>query len=263
MSSMQKFIESCLIDAAAAAEKAKAAGLKIKAKGRNDMATSGDLASESLIVGRIRKEFPGSVVLSEESYLGSDMQSDSLFVIDPIDGTHNFIAGIPLYGVSIAHYSGGRPQAGGFYCTQQKQLFYAEKGRHATRNGKRIAVSKTSRLEDFFLLCDSRIHRIEDMGYLPALVHMERISQHTRFLGTAIYEMGYVACGMADANLDFKLKPYDFAASAFVIEQAGGRVTDFEGRPWSLSTTTFIGSNGRQHERIVEIMRSMRSRNSR
>ncbi len=251
---MQQFIESCLVDASALIERTRAKGLKITAKERNNMATNADFASESLIVGRIRKSYPGALVLSEESYLNSDLMADSLFVIDPIDGTHNFIAGLPLYGISIAHFSGGKPTAGGIYLAPQKMLFYAEKGKSATLNGKRITVSKTARLEDFFLLCDSRLHTIDDQGCMPGVLKLERMSQHTRFLGAAVYDMGYVACGMADAQFDFKLKPYDFAAAAFIVEQAGGTVTDFEGKHWSLSTKQFLSSNGRQHKRILGIL---------
>ena len=254
MTEMQKFVTSCLLGAAREIEKAKRAGLSIKAKGRNDMATSADLAAEKFIVGKIRREFPDSIVLSEESYLKADLEHESLFVIDPIDGTHNFIQEIPLWGVSVAHYSGGKPTAGGCYFVPQKELFYAEKGKAATRNGKRISVSKTAKLEDFFLLCDSRLHLASEMGYLDAVLRLEKMSQHTRFLGSAIYEMCYVACGMADAEFDFRLKPYDFAAAAFIAERAGAIVTDFEGKGWGLGTQKTICSNGRQHQRIVDIL---------
>ena len=254
MSSMQKFISSCLVSASREIEKARRAGLTIKEKGRNDMATSADLASEKLIVSRIRRNYPDSCVLSEESYTQADLSAHSLFVLDPIDGTHNFIAGIPLYGISLAHYSGGRPTAGGIYLAPQKILMYAEAGKAATANGRKISVSKKSRLEDFFMLCDSRLHLAEEQGLMPGLLRLEKVSQHTRFIGSAIYEMGYVACGMAEAELDFRLKPYDFAAAAFIAGQAGAKITDLEGRPWSLKTTRFLCSNGKQHQRILNIL---------
>ena len=254
MSEMQKFVTSCLLGAAREIDKAKRAGLTIKEKARNDMATSADLAAEKFAVEMIAREFPDSVVLSEESYLKADLTHDSLFVIDPIDGTHNFIQGLPLWGVSIAHYSGGAPTAGGCYFVPQKEIFYAEKGRHATRNGKKISVSKTARLEDFFLLCDSRLHLAKEMGYLEAVLHLEKMSQHTRFLGSAIYNECYVACGTADAQFDFRLKPYDFAAGAFIMERAGGKVTDFEGNGWSLATEKILCSNGKQHKRIIDAL---------
>ncbi|MCX8174824.1 MAG: inositol monophosphatase family protein [Candidatus Micrarchaeota archaeon] len=251
---MRNFIQSCLLSAAEAIEREKKKGLKITSKGRNDWATSADFASERLIVGRIRRHYPDSLVLSEENYLNSDLLADSLFVVDPIDGTHNFAAGIPLYGVSIAHFCGGKPTAGGIYLIPQRQLFYAEKGAQSTLNGKKISVSSTARLEDFFLLCDSRLHVIAEQGLLPNVVALERMSRHTRFLGSAVHNMGYVACAVADAEIDFKLKPYDFAAAAFIVERAGGRVTDFEGRAWTLETRRFVSSNGRQHSRILEVL---------
>ena len=254
MSDMQRFIEACLKGASREIAKARGAGLTIKAKGRNDMATSADLASEKFIVGRIRREFPDSIVLSEESYLDADLAHDSLFVIDPIDGTHNFIQGIPLWGISVAHYSGGKPTAGGVYLASQEKLLYAEKGKQSTLNGKKIRVSKTAKLEGFFLLCDSRISTIKDLGYLDGVLSLERMSQHTRFLGSAVYNEGYVACGMADAQFDFKLKPYDFAAGVFIVEQAGGKVTDLDGKRWGLSTKKFLTSNGKQHKRILNIL---------
>ena len=254
MGSMQSFISSCLLGADYAIGRARKSGLTIKAKGRNDMATSADLAAEKLIVGRIKRAYPDSAVLSEESYQQADLSADSLFVLDPIDGTHNFIAGLPLYGISLAHYSNGKPTAGGIYLAPQKILMYAEKGKRPTSNGKPISVSKTARLEDFFLMCDSRLHLAKEQGKLPGLLKLEKMSQHTRFIGSAIYEMGYVACGMADAEFDFKLKPYDFAASAFIAEQAGAKITDFEGKRWSLETKRFVCSNGRQHKRLLEIL---------
>ncbi|MCX6772608.1 MAG: inositol monophosphatase [Candidatus Micrarchaeota archaeon] len=145
MSSMQKFIQSCLLDGATTIERERNRGLTIKHKSRNDWASSADFASEKLIVNRIRKDYPDAVVLSEESYLDSDLEADSLFVIDPIDGTHNFIAGIPIYGISIAHYSGGKPTAGGIYLVPQKELLYAEKGKPSTMNGKKISVTRGDR----------------------------------------------------------------------------------------------------------------------
>jgi len=254
MAEMHTFISSCLLGASRAIAKARGAGLSIKAKGRNDMATSADLAAEKFIVGRIRREFPDSAVLSEESYLKADYEGDSLFVIDPIDGTHNFIQGLPLWGVSVAHYSGGKPTAGGIYLVPQGELLYAEKGKAATLGGKRIRVTGTGRLEDFFLLCDTRLHRISEQGYLPRLVALEKMSQHTRFLGSTVHDMGYVACGRADACMSFRLKPYDFAAAAFIAERAGATVTDIEGKPWGLGTVKFLCSNGRQHSRILDIL---------
>ncbi|MCX8197257.1 MAG: inositol monophosphatase [Candidatus Micrarchaeota archaeon] len=255
MSSFQEFIASCLLGAAARIEKERAS-LSIKRKGRRDMATSADLASEKFIAAKISKEFPGAKIFSEESFFEKELEAESLFVIDPIDGTHNFIWGIPLYGVSVAHYSFGKPLAGGIYLIPQKMLLYAEKGKQATLNGKKISVSKTSRLEDFFLLCDSRLHIIKEQGWLDKLAFLEEISQHTRFLGSTIYEIGYVACGVADAQISFKLKPYDFAAAAFIAQQAGAKVTDLEGKPWSLESRTLLSSNGKQHARILEIFQS-------
>jgi len=254
MSEMQKFVTLCLRGASREIEKAKRAGLSIKAKARNDMATSADLAAEKFIVGKIRKECPDSAVLSEESYLKADLEHPSLFVIDPIDGTHNFIQGLPLWGVSVAHYSGGKPTAGGIYLVPQDELLYAEKGKHATCNGKKISVSRTSKVEDFFMLCDTRLHRISDGGFLPSLVALERMSQHTRFLGSTVHDMGYVARGMADACLSFRLKPYDFAAAAFIAEQAGATATDLEGNRWGLGTGKFLVSNGLQHKRILGVL---------
>ena len=254
MASMEKFIKGCLADASEKIMEARGKGLKITAKARNDMATSADFASEELIVGRIREEYPDAVVLSEESYAKGDFSADSLFVIDPIDGTHNFIQGIPLYAISIAHFSGGRPTAGGVRLVPQGEVIYAEKGKGAKMNGKRISVSKTPRAEDFFFLSDSRLHLAVDMGVERGLLELERMSQHTRFLGAAVYDMCYVACARADAAYEFRLKPFDFAAAAFIVEEAGGRVTDFEGNPWGLSTVSFLASNGNEHEMVLGIL---------
>ncbi|MEM4348305.1 MAG: inositol monophosphatase [Candidatus Anstonellaceae archaeon] len=251
--SLKAFITSCLIGAAETIEKSKKK-LSIKLKGRRDMATSADLAAEKFIVDRIAKEFPDAKILSEESFSSQDLEADSLFVIDPIDGTHNFIWGIPIYGVSVAYFSSGKPVAGGIYFIPQKKLLFAEKGNRSIMDGKPISVSKTALLENFFLLCDSRLHVIKQQGLLEKVVQLEQMSQHTRFLGSTIYEIGYVACGIADAQLSFKLKPYDFAAAAFIAQQAGAKVTDFEGKTWSLYTSRMLCSNGRQHSRILQML---------
>jgi len=254
MSEMQSFIRSCLLGAAQKIERARAGKLAITKKGRNDRATSADFAAQDFIIGKIARGFPDSAVLSEELSVSPPLVSDSLFVIDPIDGTHNFIQGMPIYGVSVAHYSGGKPTAGGTYLIPQKMFFYAEKGKPATMDGKRLSVSKTAKLEDFFFLADSRLHLAVEQGCLKGLLKLEEESQHTRFIGSAIYEMGYVACGMVDAAISFRLKPYDFAAAAFIAERAGATVTDFEGRRWDLSTKRFLSSNGRQHKRIIRVL---------
>ncbi len=133
-------------------------------------------------------------------------------------------------------------------------MLYAEKGKAATLGGKRITVAKTEKLEDFFLLCDTRLHRISEQGYLPRLVEIEKVSQHTRFLGSTVHDMGYVACGRADACMSFRLKPYDFAAAAFIAERAGATVTDLKGKPWGLGTDKFLASNGNQHARILRML---------
>jgi len=258
MSEIRNFIKSSIFKAALEIKKSKSKGLSIYSKARNDKATSADLAAEKAIVNQIKKHFPDSIILSEENFHPENILVDSLFVIDPIDGTHNFIQNIPIYGISVAHYSQGKPNAGGVLLLPQNDFYFAEKGKQSTLNGKKISVSKTKKLEDFFFLCDSRLHLAQELQILDNLVKLEKLSQHTRFLGSAVYEMCYVADGRVDASIGFKFKPYDFAASAFIAQQAGAKITDLQGKAWDLFTKSFLVSNAKQHKQILEILNGSR-----
>ena len=190
-------------------------------KGPGDLVTDADTASEELIVARIRKAFPNATILAEESGL-SERAQDETFVVDPIDGTTNFAHGYPMFCVSIAYQRNGATEAGAIYAPALGELFLARRGNGATLNGKKIRVSSTSDLAAA-LLCTgfSPTTYARNADVFDALY---RRCLGVRHDGSAALNLAFVAAGRFDGFWEYCLKPWDYAAGALLVEEAGGHV---------------------------------------
>jgi myo-inositol-1(or 4)-monophosphatase len=224
----------------------------VRAKSPNELVSEYDLKSEKEIISRIRKNFPDHGIYSEES---GDLKHDSsyLWVLDPLDGTHNFIYGLPHYGVSIGLLKDGKPLLGVIYLPESDELLQAVKGGGAFLNGRRLRVSKRP-IERAFVFYQCPYPR---SGHTPYAI-LEKVTHHVqalRILGVAVTSFEYLASGCADAYLMHSLRPYDVAAGALIVEEAGGRTTDFDGKPWRMESKTFLASNGLIHEKLLEIVK--------
>jgi len=229
--------------------------LKIEYKGDADLVTAADRASEVLIRERIRQRWPTHDVLGEEQGL-TDQGSEYRWYVDPLDGTTNFAHGYPVFCVSIAlEHQGverkGKRAAGVIYDPTRDELFSAEPGRGAQLNGETIHVSKTAVLKESLLGTGFPSHKRHKN---PNIYFYHQITLHShgvRRAGSAALDLCNVACGRYDGFWEFNLNPWDTAAGVLIVEEAGGKVTDFSGGPFQLNSRETLASNGLVHSALL------------
>ncbi len=223
---------------------------KISKKGIFNLVTEIDKASEKAVVELILKRFPGHAILAEES--PAVQGSEGRWIIDPIDGTTNFAHGFPIVSVSIGFELEGRLTMGGVFDPFRRELFFAERGKGATLNGKRIRVSKVKTLSDSLVATGFPYDRHKNpddyLGMLRAF--LTRI-QGIRRGGSAAIDLCYVACGRFDGYYEVKLSPWDKAAGMIIVEEAGGTLTDFSDDPLTLTGIQNLATNGRIHKEML------------
>jgi myo-inositol-1(or 4)-monophosphatase len=203
-------------------------GLEVRAKQRNDFVTKVDKAAEDAIIEIVRKAYPDHAFLAEES--GASGQAEYQWVIDPLDGTTNFIHGFPQYCVSIAIRHRGALAHGVIYDPIRNELFTASKGRGAFLNDRRIRVSKCARLGDALVGTGFPFKETARIDlYTGQLKNMMASSSGVRRAGAAALDLAYVACGRLDAFWEMGLSAWDMAAGALMILEAGGLVADLRG----------------------------------
>jgi myo-inositol-1(or 4)-monophosphatase len=223
-----------------------------EAKGRNDFVTEVDRQSERLITERLLSEFPEIGVYAEES--GAAGSTESFWVIDPLDGTTNFIHGYPAFAVSIALYERGETVLGLVYDPLKEELFEAAKNAGAFMNGSRIAVSSAKKLADALLGTGfpfSVPHFIDP--YLMTFKELFLGSRGIRRAGSAALDLAHVAAGRLDGFWELYLKPWDMAAGALIVVESGGMVTDFFGGGEYLSAGHIVAAPEALLEEIVGV----------
>ncbi len=235
-------------------------GMKGTAKKRNkdphDYVTDADIASETYLVKRIKSSFPNDSIYSEEAGKAIEINnSEGLWILDPIDGTNNFAFGLPLYGISVAYAQKGIVTHGGIYLPELGRLYLAEKGKGATLNGKKIRVSGRSELKNSLVLFESRLAKTIISKKSNAIFNVAKKCFGIRLLGVAVFNLGYIASGEADASVMTDLKVVDFAAGALIVDEAGGKVTDTSGKKWNLETKSFAVTNGKIHKELLSLLK--------
>jgi len=228
---------------------------------KNDLVTKTDRDAEKKIVKVIQNNFPEDVILGEEFSEFSEGKITNyeniknLWIIDPIDGTTNFIHDLPYYCISIALMSNGVLKMGIIYDPINNECFVAQKGKGLRLNGKLVKVSNEESLSESIL--STNIPRLTDGEMRISSVAMFTLhskARGLRALGSTALQMAYVACGRLTGYWGYKLKPWDLAAATLMIEEAGGRVTDTGGNPYQLSTHSILGTNGLIHEDVIRIL---------
>lgn len=232
-------------------------GLKIKTKSASfDLLTVADTEAEKAIVSLIKKHYPKHNFLAEE-YHYEKTPSDYTWIIDPLDGTNNFACGLAIFCASVALAYKGRVLAGAIYDVIRDELFYAEKGKGAFLNGKRIGVNAARSLKESMLITGFYYSRGLDMVETLNTIKrffFKRILGLRRF-GAAALDLCYVACGRAAGFWEFQLSPWDFAAGKLIVEEAGGRVTGKQGEAVPLDKKYFIvASNANIHRRMLSVI---------
>lgn len=217
-----------------------------------NLVTQTDTECEKTIIGMIRKAFPTHSILSEEGTGKDALDSEHLWVIDPLDGTNNYAHGLPQYCVSIAYARKGVVQAGVIFDPERRELFEAVLGRGAHLNGKRIRVSKNATLKQAVVAMGTYYDRSTLMEKtLLAVRDLYRLGvQGIRRMGSAALDLAWLACGRYEAYFEYKLHPWDFAAGALLVQEAGGICADRLGAPLRLDSEGMIASNGLCHREL-------------
>jgi myo-inositol-1(or 4)-monophosphatase len=224
-------------------------GLEREIKDDKSFVSKADKESEAAIADIVRKEFPDHGLLGEE---GSDVNPNAeyLWVVDPLDGTANFLNGIPIFGVSIGILKAGEPHIGVIYNPVTNSLYAGERGKGATYNGKPIRVSGQDAKEGLMTAGYSRKDKERAMrivGASPAFFKSARV------LGSCALELAYVARGGTEGFLCLGLSKWDYAAGALLVLEAGGRVSGLDGSPWHIGQNYFAASNGVAHEALLRL----------
>lgn len=222
----------------------------------NNLVTEVDRKAEDVIIEIIRDEFPEHFILSEEV---GEMSTSSNYkwIIDPIDGTVNFAHSIPICCVSIGLEKDGILQLGAVFNPFMNELFFAEKGKGATLNNKPLKVSKKSELESACLVTGFP-YRWVDVGTDPIAVFEKfiRLGLPVRRLGSAALDLCWVAAGRFDGFWEYNLNPWDIAAGYLIVEEAGGRITNFNGSAFSIYDKQTLATNGWIHDQMLKIIRT-------
>jgi len=231
--------------------------LEISNKGDIDLVTESDLASECLIIDRIKSHYPRHAILAEESGEAvprDDSVSEWKWIIDPLDGTTNYAHGYPCFCVSIGVERAGRIEFGVVYDPMRDEMFAAERAGGATLNDRRILVSRVEALNRA-LLCTGFPYDVRERPHFARhFSNFTMEAQAVRRDGSAALDLAYVAAGRFDGFWEDGLSPWDVAAGALLVEEAGGRVTDFAGDELDIYTPQVLVSNGVIHDSMMRVL---------
>jgi myo-inositol-1(or 4)-monophosphatase len=229
--------------------------LEVRAKHQNDFVTKVDQAAEAAILDIVRKSYPDHAVLAEESG-AAEGKAEYQWIIDPLDGTTNFIHGFPQYAVSIGIKHRDSLAHGVIYDPVKNELFTASKGGGAFLNDRRIRVSKCLRLGDALVGTGFPFKELERIElYSKQLKTMMQKSAGVRRAGAAALDLAYVACGRLDAFWELGLSPWDMAAGALMIQEAGGLVGDTRGNDGWLDSGEIACATPKIYPTLLEALR--------
>ena len=228
--------------------------VEVSLKGAVDLVTPFDLGAQEILVGRLSAAFPTHGFLAEEG-LARPGSSDCRWIIDPLDGTTNYAHAFPVFSVSAALECAGRVVLGFVYDPMREEMFMASAGRGAFLNGAAIRVSGVAGLGASLLATgfpyDLRTSPVNNLGHWGRFIVR---AQAIRRCGSAALDLSYVACGRFDGFWELKLKPWDVAAGALIVAEAGGRVSDFRGAEFALEAPGILATNGRIHQEMLDVL---------
>ena len=228
---------------------------QIALKRPHDLVTDADRASEELIVRRIRAAFPDAAILGEESGTHAG-RSGERFIVDPLDGTTNYAHRYPLFCVSIAYERAGVVEAGVVHAPVLGESFAARRGGGATRNGQPIRVSAIGQIAAAMVCTGFNPARYARNG--PYFAYLSDRAQAVRRDGSAALDLAFVAAGRYDAFWEWDLSPWDVAAGALLIEEAGGRAGAIAGGPLDIAAGSILASNGSVHDEMARLLAEAR-----
>ena len=224
-------------------------------KGKGDYVTELDRRSEQAIVQRIKKTFPDHAFLAEES--GEEARNSPYrWIVDPLDGTANYVQSIPIYGISIALMKDAEILTGVIYDPNREEMFWAEKGRGAFLNGRPIHVSSKEDMA-YSMLASGFPWRSKTLldPYMRCFKQLFLAAAGIRRMGAATIDLAYTACGRFDGFWEMRLGPWDIAAGILLVQEAGGVVTDFSGGNGYLASGNVVAGNPAIQSQILDVTR--------
>jgi myo-inositol-1(or 4)-monophosphatase len=236
--------------------------VRVSAKGRSDFVTEVDRAAEEAILDTLRSAYPQHGFLAEESG-ASDPEGNHEYtwIIDPLDGTTNFIHGFPQYSVSIALQQRGQLTQAVVYDPTRNELFTASKGRGAFLNDRRLRVSRRTQLKECLIGTGFPFRSLEQLdAYLRIFKRITEEAAGVRRPGSAALDLAYVAAGRLDGFWEFGLSPWDMAAGALLIVEAGGFVADFAGEANYLATGNLVCGNPKVFPQLLKLVQEGQKR---
>jgi myo-inositol-1(or 4)-monophosphatase len=224
----------------------------IEFKGLNDLVSYVDKNAEKQLVRNLKKLIPEAGFTTEEETVNSKGEVYN-WIIDPLDGTTNFIHGIPVYAISIALYEGDQPVIGVVYEINRGEMFYTYKGGAAYLNNKEIRVSVRTSLADCLLATGFPYYQFDKQAkYMQLFSEMMQKCHGLRRIGSAAVDLAYVACGRFDAFFEYNLNSWDVAAGAYLVQQAGGNIVNFSGGDEFLMTREILATNAKIDRELLE-----------
>ncbi|HHM21120.1 MAG TPA: inositol monophosphatase [Bacteroidetes bacterium] len=237
-------------------QQGKVSNQQIELKGLNSLVSYVDKTAERQLVAQLKKLLPGAFFLTEEETV-EQKKGKYQWIIDPLDGTTNFLHQLPCYAVSVALQADGKTVVGIVYEPNNKECFYAWKEGGAFLNGQPVRCSSNNDLANTLIATGFPYHdfkRVET--YTSILKYLMKNTRGIRRWGAAAVDLAYVACGRFDAFYEYGLNPWDVAAGAFIVEEAGGKVADFSGGPGFLFGREIIAANNGVFEKILQIVKN-------
>lgn len=227
---------------------------KVESKGLHDLVSYVDRTAEMMLINALKKDFPEAGFIAEES--GNALAEKYNWIIDPLDGTTNFVHGVPPYSISIALKRDNEIVLGVVYEINLDECFYAWEGSAAFLNNKQIGVSTTENLDNSLLATGFPYSDYSRMkAYLALFEYLMRNSRGLRRLGSAAVDLAYVACGRFDAFYEYGLNPWDVAAGAFIVQQAGGKNSTFDGQEDAIFGKDILASNNKIHAEMLKLIK--------
>lgn len=230
--------------------------INVSKKGEIDLVTDADLASEKFIVDKIKTYYPRHSILAEESGEAVLIKDSKWkWIIDPLDGTTNYAHGYPCFCVTLAVENDGEIVIGVSYDPTRDEMFSAEKGQGASLNNKPIAVSETKKLGDSLLVTGFPYDVANRSNFAGNFTTMLLKSRAVRRDGSAAIDLAYVACGRFDGFWEEGLNPWDMAAGVLLVEEAGGKVSCYDGSKFSIYKPPICTSNGLIHGEMLGVLK--------
>ena len=231
--------------------------LQVSKKGPGDFVTKTDKKVEQIIIEELEKARPGFNILAEEGGTAEN-KSEYTWIIDPIDGTTNFMHGIPHFAISIGLEKNGEVIAGIIFDPIKNEMFYAEKGRGAYLNNSRIRVSSRNNIADSIALTGGPTFAENNKQiFYEEYNAMSNHFHQVRKLGSAALDLAYVAAGRAEIFWHKNLKYWDIAAGIIIVKEAGGTISDFKGKTFDLSKNQLLATNSRIDQETTKILSSI------